>query len=155
MRRFWLWGGLAVLGVLLFAKRAGDETPFDANFLLASRRFALPPNLLKEVARQESGFDPSAYNAASSASGLMQFTPATASDYGLDVWDPVASINAAALYLSRLYSRFGSWPKALAAYNWGPENVARKGLAAAPAETRAYVSNITSRAGMPFSPPWG
>jgi membrane-bound lytic murein transglycosylase D len=64
------------------------------------------------------------------ATGLWQFMPATGSDYGLrsnsaveDRSNPVKSTDAAARYLKHLYSEFGDWALALAAYNSGPGRV--------------------------------
>jgi soluble lytic murein transglycosylase-like protein len=74
--------------------------------------------------------------------------PATAQDLGIDPLDPAQAIPAAGAYLRRLYDATGTWSKALAAYNWGIGNVQRKGLAAAPAETRAYVAQITGDTGV-------
>ena len=85
--------------------------------------------------------------------------PVTAKGLGLSVWlpddrtDPKKSAEAAARLLKRLYSRFGDWPLALAAYNAGEGRVSRA-LAArkartfseiAPAlsvETRLYVPKV-------------
>lgn len=76
------------------------------------------------------------------ALGIAQFMPATAAEMGINPLDPVQAINAAARYLKNLYARFGNWSEALAAYNWGQGNVARKGLDAAPLETRNYYAQI-------------
>lgn len=76
------------------------------------------------------------------AVGIAQFMPATAAERGLNPLDPLASIAEAGKYLAWLYRRHGNWTEALAAYNWGTGNVARKGLAQAPAETRNYYAQI-------------
>lgn len=76
------------------------------------------------------------------AMGMAQFMPATAAEMGIDPLDPAQAIPAAARYLARLYRSLGTWTKALAAYNWGIGNVNRKGIAAAPTETRLYYSQI-------------
>lgn len=76
------------------------------------------------------------------AIGIAQFMPATAAQFGIDPRDPFASIDAAGRYLGQLYRQFGNWTQALAAYNWGQGNVQRKGLAAAPAETQRYFTDI-------------
>lgn len=93
------------------------------------------------------------------AHGLWQFMPSTAREYGLrvDWWvderaDPERSTKAAAAYLRDLYSMFGDWSLALAAYNCGPGRVKRTLEAtgastfwelldqqALPKETRGYV----------------
>lgn len=76
------------------------------------------------------------------ALGIAQFMPATAREVGIDPLNPAQAIPTAAAYLARLYRMFGTWSEALAAYNWGMGNVTRKGLAAAPRETRAYYREI-------------
>jgi soluble lytic murein transglycosylase-like protein len=68
--------------------------------------------------------------------------PATARSLGVDPLNVPDAINGAARYLRQQFDRFGDWSRALAAYNWGSGNVARRGLAAAPAETRTYVASI-------------
>ena len=45
--------------------------------------------------------------------------------------------------MAKLFDRFGNWPSAIAAYNWGPTNVAKKGLLYAPSETRNYIRDIS------------
>src|SRR4029079_19831581 len=46
----------------------------------------------------------------------------------------------------------GDYAKALAAYNWGPGNVQRKGMASAPAETRNYIQKITGGDSLAMGP---
>lgn len=89
------------------------------------------PSELLYLAAIESGFSPSATSRAS-AMGLWQFMGPTALDYGLrvDEWvderrDPLRATDAALDYLEQLHSRFQSWYLAAAAYNAGPNRVAR------------------------------
>jgi membrane-bound lytic murein transglycosylase D len=109
----------------------------------------------------ESAFNPQAVSSARAA-GMWQFMPGTGRDYDLkqnffrdDRRDVLASTRAALDYLQRLYTMFGDWHLALAAYNWGEGNVARAiarnqraGLGTAytdlkmPDETRNYVPKL-------------
>jgi membrane-bound lytic murein transglycosylase D len=79
----------------------------------------------------ESAFNPHALSSAQ-ASGMWQFVPATGKDYDLkqnlfqdDRRDVMASTKAALDHLQHLYSMFGDWHLALAAYNWGEGSVQR------------------------------
>lgn len=112
----------------------------------------LPRNMLARLLWQESRYRPEIIDgrvkSPAGALGIAQFMPATAAQYGIDPLDPYQAIPAAGRMLRELYNRFGSWDKALAAYNWGQGNVARKGLSAAPAETRNYYASILSDLGL-------
>jgi hypothetical protein len=120
---------------------------YQAAFDAATAAYGLPAGLLSRVAYQESRYNPNAKSPAG-ALGLMQFMPATAKDFGLNPLDPEASIWAAAKYLKQLYNKFGNWKEALAAYNWGQGNVAKKGLEKAPTETRNYFGSILADLGL-------
>jgi len=117
----------------------------DPEFAKNEAKYGLPSGLLRAVAMTESGGDQFAVSGAG-AKGLFQFMDGTARDMGLkgdDVFDPHKSAAAAARYLSQLMTIFhGDLGKALSAYNWGAGNVMRKGLGAAPEETRQYVPRV-------------
>ena len=79
----------------------------------------------------ESAFNPQAKSSAR-ATGMWQFMPDTGRHFELkqnvfrdDRRDVLASTRAALDYLGQLYSTFGDWRLALAAYNWGEGNVQR------------------------------
>jgi Transglycosylase SLT domain len=56
--------------------------------------------------------------------GPMQVSAAAAADVGGgDRFDIVANHALGRAYLSGLYRRYGNWPDAIAAYNWGPGNL--------------------------------
>lgn len=129
----------------IFAMPAAGAPYADA-IASAESRYGLPESLLARVLYQESRFRPDIISgetkSPAGALGIAQFMPATARDFGLNPLDARASIEAAARYLAQLYSKFGDWGAALAAYNWGQGNVQRHGIAAAPAETQRYISEI-------------
>ncbi|MEO6034501.1 MAG: lytic transglycosylase domain-containing protein, partial [Verrucomicrobiota bacterium] len=111
------------------------------------------------LAEVESSFDPKARSPVG-AVGLFQLMPVTARSLDLSVGllqderlNPEKSSRAAAHYLRQLYTRFGDWRLALAAYNAGETRVAallKKQNARTfdqianrlPAETQMYVPKI-------------
>jgi membrane-bound lytic murein transglycosylase D len=89
------------------------------------------PQDLIYLAMIESGFNPKAKSPAK-AGGLWQFISETGQRYGLTVNkhvdernQPAKATDAALSYLGDLYTRFGSWYLAAAAYNTGENRVAR------------------------------
>jgi len=122
----------------------------DIQSLVASNALAagIDPVLALAVARQESGFNPSAVSKAG-AIGVMQLMPATAAQLGVDPYNAGQNIQGGVTYLAQMLSRFTDPAQALAAYNWGAGNVQKAvanyggdWLSAAPSETRNYVSSI-------------
>lgn len=95
------------------------------------RRNGLPEDLIY-IAMIESGFSSKATSHAA-AVGYWQFIRGTGKRYGLEIntlvderRDPVLSTQAAAEYYKGLYSVFGSWYLAMAAYNVGENRVKRE-----------------------------
>ncbi|MCL4489279.1 MAG: lytic transglycosylase domain-containing protein [Chloroflexi bacterium] len=119
------------------------------------------PKSLVAVVLVESAAQPFALS-PKEARGLWQFVPATARQYGLKVAPEndervhlEHATHAAARYLRDLYTEFGDWQLALAAYNAGEQTVAKAlarsgvrtfaGLSASrslPPETRNYVPAV-------------
>lgn len=111
----------------LYLSRSTRYLPMMKNTL---RENGLPEDLVY-VSLIESGFSPQAHS-RSNAVGYWQFIRATGRRYGLHVdgfiderRDPVLATRAAAEYFKELYSLFGSWHLALAAYNAGENRVKR------------------------------
>lgn len=108
-----------------------------------ARQHGLDPNLVDLVIRMESGYNPRAVS-AKGAQGVMQLMPSTAKLYGVeDAFDPFENIRGGVRYLRDLLLRFESnLALALAAYNAGPEAVAKHGGVPPYQETRTYVASI-------------
>ncbi|MEW5685016.1 MAG: lytic transglycosylase domain-containing protein [Pseudomonadota bacterium] len=121
-------------------------TPAEVAQLIqeSSARHALPPSLVEAVAWQESRFNHAAVS-PKGARGVMQLLPKTASELGVDPSDLRGNIEGGAIYLARQMQRFGDVRLALAAYNAGPEAVARYGGVPPYAETQNYVRAILAR----------
>lgn len=108
---------------------------------------------------RESNLNPHALNRSSGAIGMMQLMPATAAALGVDPHNVAQNIRGGIHYLHDQLAKFGDTAQALAAYNWGPGNVAhaiaRWGsdwLSHAPSETRHYVASILARTGIATEP---
>jgi hypothetical protein len=113
-----------------------------------ARQHNVPVELLYAVAEQESGFHSGAVS-PKGAQGLMQLMPDTQATMGVtDPFDPEKSIAAGARFLRMMLDRFKETHLALAAYNAGPEVVARSGGVPAIPETVAYVERILVRQAM-------
>lgn len=113
----------------------------------AAAAHELPPEFLARLIWQESRFDIAALSPVG-AEGVAQFMPGTAAFRGLEnSWDPRRAIPESARFLADLRKQFGNLGLAAAAYNGGPNRVARW-LASGgrlPFETVNYVLSITSR----------
>lgn len=118
------------------------DTPYAGLINAAATRTGVPAELIAAVARQESGFDPSAVSSAG-AQGLMQLMPATADGLGVtDSFDPAQAIDGGARLLATLLDRFGRVDHALAGYNAGPGAVLRYGGIPPYPETQNYVKSV-------------
>lgn len=115
------------------AERLARGTRYEPMIREKLRAAGLPEDMYY-LAFVESGFDAHAYSRAA-AVGMWQFMPTTAKGMKLrlDWWvderrDPVRATDAAVRFLASLHRQFGSLYLAAAAYNGGPNRVAR-GLA--------------------------
>ena len=111
----------------------------------SATRHAVSAPLVEAVAWQESRFNQAAVS-PKGALGVMQLMPATARTLGVDAATLAGNVDGGVAYLSQMLQRFeGDLPRALAAYNAGPEAVRRYGGVPPYAETQAYVRAIMSR----------
>jgi len=116
----------------------------------AGYEYGIPVGVLRTMADIESAFRPEIVSGqvkgAAGEIGIMQITPKWHPN--VNPYDPIESIWYAAGWLRDLYERFGSWREAVAAYNWGPTNLANYGLAAAPTITQQYIARVVANTGI-------
>ncbi|HTO06618.1 MAG TPA: lytic transglycosylase domain-containing protein [Myxococcota bacterium] len=118
-----------------------------------SKRNRIDVRLVLAVMNTESGY----YNFARSpvgALGLMQIMPATgemlADEAGVDwsgpddLFAPELNVRLGTRYLAILHARYGTWQKALAAYNWGPAAIDKR-LADGDRVPEVYVQQVYAR----------
>jgi hypothetical protein len=135
-------------------KKGGKTTREPNQFIpimeQKEQQYGLPKGILKGVAQTESNFNPNAVSEKSGATGLMQFMPQTAKQYGIDPTDPIQSIDGSARMLKDLHKQFGNWDDALRAYNFGSGNVMKwkQGKKDLPKETREYVGKVYNNANL-------
>ncbi|MFI5354696.1 MAG: lytic transglycosylase domain-containing protein [Desulfobaccales bacterium] len=105
--------------------------------------YGVDPALVRAVMRNESGFNAGAVS-PKGAQGLMQLMPGTASLMGVrDPFDPEQNIAGGVGYLRNCLDRFGhNVPLAVAAYNAGPEAVAKYCAIPPYQETQVFVNNV-------------
>lgn len=115
----------------------------------------IDPVLFEKQINQESGFNPLAKSPAG-AEGIAQFMPATAAGLNIDPWNPQQALAGASNLMKNYYTKYGSYQKALAAYNAGPAAVdftlghctdPRGWLYCMDSQTQNYVHTITGTGG--------
>ena len=113
-----------------------------------AREHSVDPALVREVARQESGFHACAVS-PKGAQGLMQLMPATQAQLEVrDPFNPQESLSAGAKLLKQLLDRYqGDLALALSAYNAGMTRVDRTLSIPEIPETKDYVTDILGRLG--------
>lgn len=126
-----------------FETYLNKSTSLDEIFDKASKKYNVPVNLLKAIAKAESDFNPKAISKAG-AQGIMQLMPGTAKELGVtDPFDPEQNIMGGAKYISSLLKRYnGDTKLALAAYNAGMNNVKKYGGVPPFKETQNYVVKV-------------
>ena len=133
-------------------KSAGSGPQWVPVLNAAEQQFGIPTDLLARVAYQESRFREDIIRgtkaSGAGALGMMQlmpqYFPVVNVPRPYTDADVSNQITAAAQQLSSLYSRFGDWSLALAAYNAGAGNVEKYGGIPPFTETQNYVAQITA-----------
>lgn len=110
---------------------AGGAVPFQDVFNAAAQRYGVPVNVLMALGEQESRFNPTALGVPTKygrAKGLMQYIDSTAAGMGINPYDPVQSIDAAARQLRDRLAKGYSMQEAVSAHFagddrklWGPK----------------------------------
>ena len=148
-------GALLVVGSLVIPRKAwalpANAIKYADDITAAERIEQLPPSLLARLLYQESRYRDDIISgrlkSSAGAIGIAQIVPRWHPN--VDPYNPRDSIFYAAGYLRDLYDQFGSWARALAAYNYGPGNLRKainangdNWIAVVPTETQNYVTQI-------------
>lgn len=117
--------------------------PYAGLIRAAANKNNVDEKLVQKMIATESNFNPRAVS-RKKARGLMQLMPQTAARLSVrDAFDPAQNIDAGTKYLRELLDKYkGDLKLALAAYNAGPEMVAKYGGIPPFAETQDYVRKI-------------
>jgi soluble lytic murein transglycosylase-like protein len=110
----------------------------------AATSVGVDPAIALAVAQRETNFNQGAIGSSGEV-GMFQLMPATAASLGVNPYDATQNIQGGVSYLAQMYSMFGDWNDALAAYNWGPGNVNNSG-GAWPSSVANYVNGVLSQA---------
>jgi len=112
----------------------------------AAQENKVNPDVVREVARQESAFRPCAIS-SKGAAGLMQLMPATQAQFQVKYpFSPKESLEAGTRLLKELLDRYhGNLSLALGAYNAGADRVDKAGDVPDIPETKNYVFDILKR----------
>ncbi|MDL1968545.1 MAG: lytic transglycosylase domain-containing protein [Deltaproteobacteria bacterium] len=120
-----------------------STSKYDHFISEASIKYGVSFPLLKALIKVESNFNPKAVSKAG-AMGLMQIMPQNFDALKItNPFNPRENILGGTLYLKQLMTRFkGKLPLVLAAYNAGPNRVARYKAIPPIKETENYVKKI-------------
>jgi hypothetical protein len=117
----------------------------------ASEKYGVNANLIKAIIKTESNFDPNAVSSAG-AKGLMQLMPCNIEHYGVnDAFNIEQNIDAGTRHIKDYLKSYNNdLNMALAAYNFGPGNMASRGISSSsdfyklPTETKNYIAKINN-----------
>lgn len=123
----------------------------------ASQAYGIPVNVIMGVIKAESDYNPNCVSSAG-AMGLIQIMPENAKEYGVtDPFDPRQNIFCGVDEIARHLKTYnGDLKLALAAYNTGPGNIAKRNVTSSasaeyltiPQSVRDYVDRVLRYAGL-------
>ncbi len=117
----------------------------------ASTKYGVNANLIRAIIKTESNFNPNAVSPAG-AKGLMQLMPCNIEHYGVnDPFNIEQNIDAGTRHIKDYLKTYNyDLNMALAAYNFGPGNMASRGISSSsdfyklPSETKNYLAKINN-----------
>lgn len=138
-----LKGGMGSIGPGKAAGAGAMAHMPTINAAIQETQSPLDPLFVLSILHNESAGDPKARSPVG-ASGVMQFMPGTAKDYGVaDPTNPDQAIRGGVRYLNFLYKKFGGdLQKVAAGYNAGEGRVDQYGGVPPFKETQQYVKNV-------------
>ncbi len=154
------WGGFSAVVTPRSSVAASSAAPASPYVALAAQdalSAGISPTLFVRQINVESGFNAQALS-PTGAEGIAQLMPETAAALGIDPWNPVAALRAAARLMASYISRYGgNVAQALAAYNAGSGSLQgvlnRCGvhwLSCMPFETQRYIHLILDTEARPY-----
>lgn len=129
------------------------NNPFTSDVLsqidTQAKQIGVPLDVAHAVAVQESGgrMNPPGSNDGGKAVGIFQLHEGAAQDTGVDRNTTEGNIKGGLTYLKQQYDKFGSWDKAIAAYNAGPTALTNAGgdITKLPAGSQKYLADVNTR----------
>jgi len=126
------------------------ENNYGNDIIVEALDQKVPVNLVLSLVYAESEFDYKAYNenvkdgeVVSIDRGLFQLNNKSFPELKRDdFYNPHKNMKIGISYLKFLYERFGTWERAVLAYNCGPAKLAKSG---APIKTKAYLKKILEK----------
>lgn len=115
----------------------------------ASKKYGVSSDLIRAIIKTESNYNSNAVSSAG-AKGLMQLMPYNLASYGVsDPFNIEENIHAGTKHIKSYLENYGyDVNMALAAYNYGPGNMASRGISSSsdfyklPTETKNYLEKI-------------
>lgn len=146
--------GFLLLFVLYSANaeaRAISESKkkYDGLIQTVADNYGVDALLIHSIILTESNYNEFAIS-SKGAVGLMQLMPETAKDYGVkNLYNPTENIEGGVGYLKHLMNYYGNLDLSLAAYNAGPEAVAKYGGVPPYPETKRYIKKVKAYLSQP------